>query len=300
MRRAIAIALVAATGCLALADDASAFHGKHYRYVVGPAPCSPYTYLFYPVYRPGTHCYRHQIKKAARYNAALLASGYGCGNAACGYGYGGCGSAACGYGGCGYGDGGYACGYGGCGGGCGDGGCYGGCGDGGCAGGCVGGCVGGGCDSGTTIGESGGEVLYDGPAPGSTTTEPSPDPAGDSSASVNRPTFRLTANRTSEKANGAAAFDRGIRQMRDGSSYQALESFQEAAGQEPENALYCYFQALVMHDTQGADAAQGMLQQALELEKQNPVANWGKRMERVQGRNRLWIEKARRDAGLVR
>jgi hypothetical protein len=30
------------------------------------------------------------------------------------------------------------------------------------------------------------------------------------------------------------------------------------------------------------------------------VKHWGKRMERVQGRGRLWVEKARRDAGLVR
>ncbi len=115
--------------------------------------------------------------------------------------------------------------------------------------------------------------------------------------------FRLTASTRRDATSagaGSAAFERGVRMLRDGQTQQSLEAFHEASAAEPSNAMYLYHQALALHDTQGTEAAQGALDQAIEAERQTSVPNWGKRMERVQGKTRLWIEKARRDAGLTR
>ncbi|MGD9719851.1 MAG: hypothetical protein AB7O59_01385 [Pirellulales bacterium] len=247
--------------------------------------------------------------------------GIGCGGG-CGYGYG------CG-GGCGYD---YGCGYGcakkihrhaahrawkqylrGCGSclaGCG--GCYDGCGScgsgcgacysdcGGCGGSCdgcgsscgVGGCSG--CEGGETVTGDGGNVIYDGPAP-----EAAPAPAADTSAAVRRPLIMLAGMRQTE-ADGSMDFERGLDAYRRGSMNDAARDFEAASAAEPNNALYHYYRALAMHDLYGPEAATDARQQAVEAELQQPISGWGKRMERVQGRARVWIEKARRDAGIVR
>jgi hypothetical protein len=192
----------------------------------------------------------------------------------------GCGSCfgACFVGGCGS-DCGLACGTG-----CGDG--CGGCGD-GCSGGCSG-CA-------ATGGEAG-EVLYDGPAPAETNTPPMPQ---DPSASAHRPLIMLAGLRNSQ-GGGSADFEQGLSAYHNGSLDEAARQFEQASSAEPNNALYHYYRALTLHDLYGADAAEDARQQAVEAELREPIQGWGKRMERVQGRSRLWIEKARRQAGLVR
>ncbi|HTM54886.1 MAG TPA: tetratricopeptide repeat protein [Pirellulales bacterium] len=204
---------------------------------------------------------------------------------------------ACGYGagyGCGYGGGGYGRGYGdGCGS-CGGG--YGGCGSGGCAdGGCAGGDCVGGSSSGVPINgttpSGNGEVIYDGPVP-----PPVPAPADNSSAfMVTRRPFQLASNQTQER-DGSAAFERGVSLFRSKSYTDAISAFDGALAAEPKNALYQYYRAMSLFEVHGADAANGDLQQAVQLEREQPVSNWGKRMERVQGRSRVWVESARRAA----
>lgn len=119
----------------------------------------------------------------------------------------------------------------------------------------------------------------------------------DRSANIHQSAFRLTS---STQADGSAAFQKGITVFRQGKMKEALGNFEAAATAEPNNALYQYHRALAMFDLAGADAAQDALKKAVELEKTEPVKNWGKRMERVQGKGRVWIETARRSAGLVR
>ena len=109
--------------------------------------------------------------------------------------------------------------------------------------------------------------------------------------------FRLTANK---RPDGSGAFEAGVTSYRGGSYTVALTSFEKAASAEPDNALYLYYIALSQFEMSGAEAAQDALQKAVERESREPVANWGKACERVQGRGRVWIEKARREAGLVR
>ena len=112
--------------------------------------------------------------------------------------------------------------------------------------------------------------------------------------------YRLVSQSAAGGSSGAVAFDQGLASFRARSYSNALQSFEAAATAEPDNAIYQYYRALTLFDLNSAEAASEALQQAIELEKREAVPHWGKRMERVQGRGRVWIEKARREAGLVR
>jgi hypothetical protein len=183
----------------------------------------------------------------------------------------------------------YDCACGGCGS-CGDG-CYTGC------GGCSGDCSTGGCSDCQTGSGDSGEVLYDGPAPADSPAPPAMPQ--DQSARLAHPLIML-AGLHSQQADGSASFEQGLSAYRGGSLNEAVRQFEEASSAEPNNALYHYYRALAQHDMYGAEAAGDALAQAVEAERREPVKGWGKLMERVQGRNRLWIEKARREAGLTR
>jgi tetratricopeptide (TPR) repeat protein len=215
---------------------------------------------------PARHgcCLHHKAKMAA----------WRCFGGSCGSGWGDCYGCNSGCGGCGAGT---------CGGSCGDGAC------GGCGSGCAAGCSG--CTSGQP---GGGDVIYDGPA----ADQPAPPAMPTSEASLKgNVQYRLVSQAA---ASGAADFDKGLASYRARSFANALQAFEAAATAEPDNAMYQYYRALTLFDLNGAEAGSEALQQAIELEKREAVPQWGKRMERVQGRSRVWIEKARRDAGLVR
>ena len=127
---------------------------------------------------------------------------------------------------------------------------------------------------------------------------PTPTPDEHSAIAKGSP-FRLTGlDQNSE--GGLPAFERGLAAVRNGSMNAALRAFTTAAEAEPSSAIYHYYRALAMLEVAGADAAQEILATAVEVEQREGVQNWGQRMERVQGGGRLWIEKARRDANLVR
>ncbi|HTU26155.1 MAG TPA: hypothetical protein VMF30_12190 [Pirellulales bacterium] len=136
-------------------------------------------------------------------------------------------------------------------------------------------------------------IIDQGQAP---TPAPAPD---DQSALGNRSPFRLAGLERSN-ASGSAEFERGLEAFRGGSMNDALRAFASAAETEPSNAIYHYYRALAMFEVAGADGAQNLLATAVEVERREGVENWGKRMERVQGRGRLWVENARRSANLVR
>ncbi len=185
----------------------------------------------------------------------------------------------------------------GCGAGCGSGWSDGGCSSCGDGGGTTGGCQSGNCGTSASIDlPEGATVISD-----QTTPAPAPQAApegapAEHSASVQQSNFRLAS---AVRRDGSAAFDKGVADFRQGRKREALTDFEVAASAEPDNALYHYYRALAQYDVDGAEAAQGALQQAVEAETREPIKNWGKRMERVQGRSRLWIESARRSAGLV-
>jgi hypothetical protein len=318
MRRTVLAAILVSLAAGGLASKADAFHGHKIRttcigYYPGLYSYAPCGYGYPPYVYPCTYkfpkfcghrkaCYRGYVTCTTP-NPYCYGCGYGCG-----YGGGSCGSA-CLIGGCG--DCGYGCGdcYG-CGGCDGCGACDGGCSDlGGCGGGCA---MGGGC-SGCSGGdyaagpaavdgaESGERVLYDGPAAGApgVTPAPAPAPAPEPSAENTQTSFR-TASQTQIRREVSPAFTRGLRAYWDGSMNDALQSFDAASAADPRNALYQYYRALAYYNVAGEDAANQWLAQAVELERQAPIANFGRNMERVQGRARLWLEQARRDAGLGR
>lgn len=149
--------------------------------------------------------------------------------------------------------------------------------------------------------ETDAETLYDGPAPApAAEPEPaaSPEPAdADPMASNRQIGFRQTAG---SERDGTSAYARGLRSYWNGNMSEAMQAFDAAAAAEPANALYQYYRALVFYNLQGAEAAGDWLSQAVEMERQSPIKNWGKHMERIQGRARLWVEQARNGAGLGR
>lgn len=336
MRRVMLAVMVAAGAVGVLAQEANAFHHKihtrciayypglySYGYCGAPCPPPPYTFpctYSYPKYcGPFASCYDGRVlcstgrhygcfaRHAAKHAAKRFYSGCGYG---CGLGYGCCGG--CGLRGCapcGYGCG-YACG------GCGDCGSCGSCGSCGdsCGSGCSDGSCGGAgcqnCDSGVSSGggtTDGGptmqgdeKILYDGPADKAPASTPPPNPEPDPSASIFRRPFQLTSVASQQPGDGSKDFARGLGAYRDNDMNDALQAFDASIAAEPQNALYVYYRALAIYNLQGADAANDSLATAVELERQTPVAQWGKRMERVQGRARIWIEQARAGAGIGR
>jgi tetratricopeptide (TPR) repeat protein len=144
------------------------------------------------------------------------------------------------------------------------------------------------------------ETINDGPAPPEPATPPaaSPPPAEvDAQATNHQTAFRLASQ---THGNGTAAYGRGLRSYRDGNMTEAIAAFDAAAAAEPENALYQYYRALAYYSMAGPEGAADWLAQAVDAERQAPIKNWGKSMERVQGSARLWVERARSAAGIGR
>jgi hypothetical protein len=306
MRKTVLAAVFVSLATWGLASGANAFCHKvrttcigYYPGLYSFAPCGcgypPYVYTC--TYRFPKYC-GHRKACWRGYLTCTTPNPYCCGCYGCGYG-----------GGCGYGCG-SAClaGCGACGYGCGGCGACEGCGIdcGGCGGGCaVGGCDGCGGDysyspsvSAPDSMQTDERVLYDGPAAGAPEPAPAPAPDGaEPSADNHQTSFRMTSQ---TRRDGLPAFSRGLSSYWDGNMNEALRAFDAAAAAEPRNALYYYYRALAFYSLQGEQAAGQWLAQAVELERQAPVEHWGRSMERVQGRARLWVEQARRDAGLGR
>lgn len=292
MRKAVLMMLVALGAMWGVAGTADAFCHKVRTTCIGYYPglysyaacgCGYAPYVYPCTYRYPKFCGH---RKACWRGFLCCASRYPYG---CGYG--------CGYGGCGTGCCGSYC-YNGIG--SGPSGCWGGS----CGTGCGLACGGDGCTGCTTAVSEGGtsyetdsKTIYDGPAPApEPPTAPSASDA-DPMAGTRQTGFQLASSTT---RSGTSAYSRGLRFYWDGNMAQALAAFDAAAAAEPQNALYQYYRALTFYSMQGPQAAGDWLAQAVELEGRNPVKNWGWQMERVQGQARLWVEAARRDAGLAR
>ncbi len=268
MRKAVLVAMILSSGLLtALSQRADAgWHHAAKSYAFGYCPC----YLVPGcVNAPGYWaCGSAACYKGRAHHCCLRHHARVCVKRHRGY---------CGYGGayCGTG----SCGYASCGGGCSSG-----------AGGCsVSGQV---LTSGQTTGSE--EVIYDGPA---ANAPPSASFRTQGAQNLPNSQYRLVSDK---RIDGSAAFDKGLNAFRSHSLTDAAGSFDMAVAAEPGNAVYWYYRALTLFDLGNGDAAGEALQKAVSLEQDQPIENWGKRMERVQGRNRNWVENARRSAGLVR
>lgn len=299
MRKTVLAAVFASLAAWGLTSCANGFGHKVRTNCIGyypglysfaPCGCGYPPYVYPCTYRFPKYC-GHRKACWRGYLTCTTPNPYCC--------YGGCyGGGGCGMGsGCNYGCG-ACCASCGCGGGscdsCGIGGCD------GCGGGCDG--CGGEYSYSPSVSAPGSaqtdeRVLYDGPAP-APEAAPAPEPAdADPSASNSQTSFRMASQ---TRRDGSPAFARGLRSYWDGNMNEALRSFDAAAAAEPQNALYHYYRALAFYNLEGAEAASQWLDRAVALERQAPVEHWGRSMERVQGRVRLWVEQARRDAGIGR
>jgi hypothetical protein len=209
--------------------------------------------------------------------------GHGCGK----WGGGGCGK--WGGGGCGWG--GHGCGkWGGGGCGCGNkgtwihGGKWGGCGCGKWFGhGC--GCDLG-CDDCTSVNGGHNAVPAKGPVP-----TPAPPQAEESTA--NGPMlFRSVLHEQSVNP----TFAQGWQAYRSGNYGEALETLSDVAASDPRNAAAHYGLALAQLEHGDQSSADSTLARAAAIETEQPVAGFGRLMERVQGQRRVWLEAARQQA----
>lgn len=70
----------------------------------------------------------------------------------------------------------------------------------------------------------------------------------------------------------------------------ARQAFSEAVRHDPTSALHYYFLGLAQYQLGQVDEAKRSVRTAVELEERHPVADWGRIMERCQGRARVWLE----------
>jgi hypothetical protein len=89
-------------------------------------------------------------------------------------------------------------------------------------------------------------------------------------------------------------FQVGLDDFRQGRWEPAAARFQDALDVAPWNAKYAYYQAVALHLAGRGYEASRALTIAVELEKQTPITDWGKSMQRVQGRPRIWLEDTRK------
>jgi hypothetical protein len=90
-----------------------------------------------------------------------------------------------------------------------------------------------------------------------------------------------------------AALRRGRQQLEMRQYADAVLALQEVVGLQPQDPLAHYLLALAHHQNGDQTAADQHIWAGAELEQQDPIANWGRAMQRYQGRPRLWLERAR-------
>jgi hypothetical protein len=106
-----------------------------------------------------------------------------------------------------------------------------------------------------------------------------------------------SVNLTAGTALASDHFVTGLSGYWNGDYSLAAEQFQVALEAAPGNAKYAYFVALALHQAERENQAVQALVHAVELERQSPIRNWGRVMERVQGASRVWLEETRRELG---
>jgi hypothetical protein len=73
----------------------------------------------------------------------------------------------------------------------------------------------------------------------------------------------------------------------------ALHASAFVAEARADDAMSLYMLALSYYDQGATDEAASIVARAAEVERTQPIRDWGRRMERVQGHRRVWLESAR-------
>jgi tetratricopeptide (TPR) repeat protein len=77
---------------------------------------------------------------------------------------------------------------------------------------------------------------------------------------------------------------------------EAAEAFHTALRYDETNALYAYVLAMAYYQLRRYEQAERYVQKAVELERTQPVSDWGMTMQRYQGGVRVWLEGVRNQA----
>jgi len=89
------------------------------------------------------------------------------------------------------------------------------------------------------------------------------------------------------------AFSAGLDLFRHGNHRDAAEAFSRAAVLDSTNAKYAYFWAIAAKNSDEDELADRAATEAMRRERTQPVDDWGRVMERVQGTARVWVEQVR-------
>jgi len=177
---------------------------------------------------------------------------------------------------------------------------------------CDNGCIDGGCVSGSHYGYEHGDVAgeqiiegqtYEPEAIGSPILIDEQDhPAADDSTGIDHRagSFTQLASHRKQAAADSPELRRALADVYQGDYHNALYRLSEAVERGSQDPLTRYLLALCQYQIGDTETAAATLREAVRLEGENPIINWGRRMQRIQGRPRLWIEQARRDAEVVR
>lgn len=115
----------------------------------------------------------------------------------------------------------------------------------------------------------------------------------DASAAIRRSnSFRLTSAARSTPNTGAD-LSAGIAAFQDGDWGRAAPLLEAAANADPSEALGLSYLAMTYYQLGDTEAANATIAGAVKAEEAQPIAQRGRRLERVQGPHRLWLERNR-------
>lgn len=101
-------------------------------------------------------------------------------------------------------------------------------------------------------------------------------------------------SRSDNPAHAKREFTKGENFYRQQQFDQAKAAFESAIRLDHDNAFYYYLLAMTYHELGDIEQAERVARQGVQLERKQPVSQWGTRVSRYQGRVRIWIERQRR------
>lgn len=107
---------------------------------------------------------------------------------------------------------------------------------------------------------------------------------------------QLVGHRESASQSEPPQLNRAFEDYLMGDYHNSMYRLTEAVESGSKDPLSRYLLALCYYQIGDTETAEATLREATRLEAAQPIANWGQRMERVQGRARVWVELGRREA----
>ena len=120
--------------------------------------------------------------------------------------------------------------------------------------------------------------------------EAPPAPADDTTETA----IRGASFTRDDSGRAASGFRRGMAMFWAGRYAEAAQALESRAEYDMREPLAVYYLALALKRSGQTEQAEQALRDAVQSEEFYPIRDWGARMQRIQGADRLWLENARR------